>query len=237
MKNEDVAQQNSQMYMEYNAQKGDNRNSLLYNKQTTFQYLAQWQSKINALQWIAPDAGMAKVLDVGCGDGESLLLYLQMGFQVENLHGIDIWDELIASAKKRLASIDFICGDARNTEFENGFFDLVTESTMFLQITDNVLAKEIAQEMIRVLKPGGHLVITDWTMDKKDGSYLAVNKKRISHLFDVGEKTELMKSFRGALVPPIGRLFSKRAPALYMGVKYIFPFMCGMKTYVLRKKQ
>ncbi|MEF9989775.1 MAG: class I SAM-dependent methyltransferase [Christensenellaceae bacterium] len=236
MNEADTAQQNAQMYTEYNAQKGENRNSLLYNKQTVFQYLAQWQSKINALQFISPDAKNAKVLDVGCGDGESLLLYLQMGFDSANMHGIDIWDELIDSAKKRLPAIDFICGDASKTDFAEGTFDIVTESTMFLQITDNKLAKSIAQEMIRVLKPGGYLVITDWTMDKRNGEYLAVNKKRVKYLFDVDVKTELIKKYRGALVPPIGRLLSGKMPALYMPIKFIFPFLCGMKTYVLKKK-
>ena len=45
--------------------------------------------------------------------------------------------------------------DAAKMDFPEGSFDLVISSGVFVQILDDVVARGIASEMCRVVKPGG----------------------------------------------------------------------------------
>ena len=62
-----------------------------------------------------------------------------------------------------------------------------------------------------------------------------MNMKRISRLFNVGPNTIVRKVFRGALVPPVGRFFSKNVPSMYFAISALFPFLVGQKATVLQK--
>ena len=62
-------------------------------------------------------------------------------------------------------------------------FNLVMESTMFVQLTDEELSQKISQEMLRVTKPGGYILLIDWRYGKPGNTdYLAVSNKRITKL-------------------------------------------------------
>ena len=76
-------------YRRYYATLGADRNSLLKNPGVLFQSLAHDAALIRALQSIRPEQDTARVLDVGCGAGASLLMFVALGFVPDNLHGID----------------------------------------------------------------------------------------------------------------------------------------------------
>lgn len=61
-------------YKKYYDIKGDDRNSLLRNKEVLFQTLAFDASIIKALSFIKPEPKSNKVLDVGCGGGVYIIL-------------------------------------------------------------------------------------------------------------------------------------------------------------------
>ena len=119
-------------------------------------------------------------------------------------------------ARRQYPKIKFIVGDAGDMEFDPASFDLVTESTMFVQITDDGLAQSIGNEMLGLLKPGGYLLLVDWRMPKPyDNSYRALTRERLNGLFDVGKSSEVITIKKGALAPPVGRFLSKFLPPLY----------------------
>jgi SAM-dependent methyltransferase len=121
--------------------------------------------------------------------------------------------------------------------FKTGAFDLVLESTMFVLMTSDDLAARIAREMIRVAKPGGYIMLVDWRYAKPGSDvYRAVTSARIASLFQVGAATSVVARERGALVPPIGRFLSRRAPWLYFLVQALMPPLGGQVTTVLRKR-
>ena len=121
--------------------------------------------------------------------------------------------------------------------FESDMFDLVLESTMFVQITDEGLSQKISQEMLRVTKPGGYLMLIDWRYGKPGNSeYLAVSMKRINKIFSVGSLSDVICQTNGALVPPIGRVLSKYSPSIYFLLRTVFPFLVGSKTTLLQKR-
>lgn len=223
-------------YRKYSARKGANRNSLLHNPEVLFQILAQEAAMVRALRSIDLDTHSARILDVGCGEGDSLWLLLRLGFPPANLSGIDLLEDRILKAKASNPLVTFECADATRLQFRDHSFDLVTETMMFLQLTDDDIAKRIASEMIRVTKPGGTLLVSDWRYSKPGShEFKGVSRKRLRNLFEVGRRTEVRTVFRGALVPPLGRFLSKNFPAAYFIIHALLPWSAGHVVTTLRK--
>lgn len=118
--------------------------------------------------------GDEKVLDVGCGSG-ILLNGAAMRLTTGRATGIDIWAphsgggnlELLwknARAEGVADKIEFKEADARNMPFEDASFDVVMSSGALHHISHNFDDHERAvREMVRVLKPGGKIIIWDIT--------------------------------------------------------------------------
>jgi SAM-dependent methyltransferase len=101
------------------------------------------------------------IADIGCGNGQWLLEFLQWGAATANLYGIDLLEERIAYARERLTGADLRCGDARRLPWPDSSFDIVTQFTVFSSISDGPMQKDIASEMLRVLRPGGCILWYD----------------------------------------------------------------------------
>jgi len=223
-------------YRAYYAAKGAERNSLLQNPEVLYQSLAQEVALVRALQSIRANEETARVLDVGCGSGGTLATFLRLGFAAGNLHGIDFQEERIAAAKEKCSSIHFAQGNATRLEFASDTFDLVHEATMFIHSVDDELSRKIAGEMLRVTKPGGHILVCDWRYSNPgSAAHCAVTQRRIARLFAVGERTTRREVFAGPLLPPIGRFLSRRLPSVYFLVSRLLPFLVGQVTTLLRK--
>ena len=229
-------QKTGEIYKEYYNRKGRDRNDLLKNLEVLFQTLAFDRSIISSFASLGLEPKTAKILDVGCGDGASMLNLLKLGFSPSNLYGIDVLENSIAQAKTKLPNINWIYGDASQMKFEDNFFDCVMESTMFLQMTDDELADKVAKEMVRITKKGGYVLLIDWRYSHPfNKTYKGLSKKRIANLFGVGSETSVFKVYRGALVPPVGRFISKNIPSIYFILQLTFPFLAGQMVTILRK--
>lgn len=225
-----------EFYQGYYADKGVDRNSLLRNPQVLFQTLAKDASFYSALRMIDPDPSTCRILDVGCGSGASLVNFLRIGFPPANLFGIDFQEDRIQEGKANLTGINFCHGDATRMEFPDGAFDIVMESAMFIHSVDDDLSRKIAGEMLRVTRPGGHILLSDWRYAKPgSNAYRALTQKRIAGLFDVGKKTVRRGVFSGELLPPVGRFLSAHLPSAYFAVRTVMPFLVGQKATVLRR--
>jgi SAM-dependent methyltransferase len=227
----------TEVYEEYYKKHGRDRNDLLRNPEVLFQTFAFDRANIRALSRLDLNPREAKVLDVGCGTGASLFQFVRLGFLPENLAGVDTSEERIADAKNNLPTADFRCESAELLSHESEMFDLVFESTLFMMLTSDDTAARIAREMLRVSRSGGYLMLADWRYSEpRSTTHKAVTNRRIRSLFDVGGATEVVARERGALIPPLGRLLSRRAPALYFAVQTLIPPAAGQVTTVLKKK-
>jgi len=103
-----------------------------------------------------------KVLDLGCGDGTTVLPAARLGADVL---GVDIASNLVAAAKRRaqeegLANVRFQEGDATNlVELDDDSFDLT------LSVFGAMFAPkpfDVATEMVRITRPGGRIVMGNW---------------------------------------------------------------------------
>ena len=99
----------------------------------------------------------ARVLDVGCGDGEFALQLWERGAQVT---GIDASQEMIGAARVRAksqkAAIAFEVAAAERLPFASEQFDVVVAVTILCFVQN---ATPVFEEVARVLRPGGRLII------------------------------------------------------------------------------
>jgi ubiquinone/menaquinone biosynthesis C-methylase UbiE len=96
-----------------------------------------------------------KLLEIGFGNGKQLQLLRELYPEME-LYGIDISDDMLDSARKRLGNTaNLSIADAEDMPFESGFFDAVitTDTCYFWNDPRKVLS-----EIDRVLKSGAVFV-------------------------------------------------------------------------------
>jgi ubiquinone/menaquinone biosynthesis C-methylase UbiE len=226
----------SRLYGEYYQKHGSIRNDLLANPEVMFQTFAVDRANISALQKLDLDRENARVLDVGCGDGASLLQFIRLGFRPSNLVGIDTSDARIAHAAEFLPGVGFRKESADALPFGDGEFDLVFESTMLGTLESPTLLENIAREMLRVTKTRGYVMLADWRYSREgSGVKTAISPALIAKLFLVGNATRVVARESGALVPPIGRRLSRFTPSLYFLTQRLIPFAVGQVTTVLQK--
>ena len=104
-----------------------------------------------------------KVLDIGCGTGELCIELAKAGCDV---YGIDYSNQGIQIAKKNKmqlptnlkARVNFSVMDAENMQFPDNFFDRIICIDVVEHIYEEPLQRVI-QEMIRVIKPKGRIVL------------------------------------------------------------------------------
>lgn len=95
----------------------------------------------------------AKILDVGCGEGSRLATLLpknKIGW------GIDISQQAIKLANYQYPKFHFQVADAQKLPFKENTFDLVYSAFAIEHCSDPRL---FIDEMLRVCKSGGHIVI------------------------------------------------------------------------------
>lgn len=231
----DTASEVRKIYAQYYEKKGVDRNDLLRDSSVLMQSLAADMALLRALRRIAFERKSAAVLDVGGGSGGSLLSFLQIGMASAQLSAIDILPERIEEGRHRLPGVRFELMDATSMSFADSSFSLVCSSTMFLQLVDDDLAARIAAEMVRVTRPGGYVLVRDWTWSKPgETSYRGVDRRRLRRLFPQAN-LKLVGIERGSLLPPIGRFLSRWSPGLYFAVHGLLPFLVALKVYILRK--
>ncbi len=102
----------------------------------------------------------SRILDVGCGiGGSSRILAKYYGF---NVTGITISPAQVKRARELTPSglnCNFLVMDALDLKFEDGSFDAVWSVEAGAHMNDK---NKFADEMLRVLRPGGYLAIADW---------------------------------------------------------------------------
>lgn len=99
----------------------------------------------------------ALVLDLGCGIGSSSMLIANSGYTCYGLDCSHLFlTQATLDAKKRRIPVQFLSGDICTLPFAEEVFDVVASHASLEHVTQ---PEEALQEMIRVVKPGGHIVI------------------------------------------------------------------------------
>ncbi len=105
-----------------------------------------------------------KILDVGCGTA-TLTIMLKKEFPAASVTGIDGDGKILAIADKKIkeAKLNINLKEALSFKlpFADNHFDVVVSSLMLHHLSDDDKQKTL-HEIIRVLRPGGQLIIADW---------------------------------------------------------------------------
>ncbi len=114
----------------------------------------------------------ARVLDVGCGTG---LFACRLRSEMPNVQvfGVDLVAEMLNKGRDRWnrhrGHVFPVQGDSERLPFASGVFDVVTCSNSFHHYPRQERA---VQEMARVLRPGGRLMIVDGYRDRPWGWFI-----------------------------------------------------------------
>jgi SAM-dependent methyltransferase len=130
--------------------------------------LRQREKLLDSLTW----RGSERVLDAGCGRG--LLLNAAARRLTDGIAvGVDLWRSKdqsgnrpsAALANSRAEGVDrrvrIVTGDVRDPPFAADSFDIVMSSLVIHNIPDSSGRRQAVEGMVRVLRPGGQLLLLD----------------------------------------------------------------------------
>jgi SAM-dependent methyltransferase len=134
--------------------------------------LAVWAEVIEDLRL----SGDEQVLDVGCGRG-AVLTMVAKRLRGGRVVGIDVWSTADQwgngpEAARRNVEVEgvkerceLVTGDMRAMPFADASFDVVVSSIAIHNVLDREGRRRAIEEIVRVLRPGGRVVIADlsWT--------------------------------------------------------------------------
>ncbi|MFZ4506241.1 MAG: class I SAM-dependent methyltransferase [Fimbriimonas sp.] len=152
----------------------------------------------------APYAGM-RVLDVGCGEGRWCRRLAGEGAITV---GLDPAAEFLELARARHPEGTYVEGVAEALPFPDEAFDLVVSYVSLVDIPD---AEAGLTEMVRVLRPGGHLLISNlnaWITTREKAWYTDADGKRLHvAVEDYFDPKAIAGSWRGISVMQYHRPF------------------------------
>src|SRR5205085_4483145 len=130
-----------------------------------------------------------RLLEVGCGAGADLLMFLRLGFEPGSLVGNELRVERAELARTRLPEVTTILtGDACHLELPVSSFDVVYQSTVFSSILDSNWQQALAKRMWSLVRPGGGVLWYDFTFDNpRNADVRGIRVSRIRELYPEGE--------------------------------------------------
>ena len=129
------------------------------------------------LDWLAPRRGQ-NLIDVAGGTGDIAFNFIKRAKTGANATILDLTESMMIQGKKKTidlpkeSQINWVCGDAMRLPFNNNTFDVYTISFGIRNVTN--ISKTLS-EAYRVLKPGGRLMILEFS---------SVNNDLISWIYD-----------------------------------------------------
>jgi SAM-dependent methyltransferase len=127
-----------------------------------------WSAGADVVRRVGVSAG-DEVLDVACGTGNASIPAAQSGARVT---GLDLTPELFADARRRAeeagVELELVEGDAEELPFADESFDVVLSTFGCMFAPDH---RRAAEEIARVLRPGGRIGIAAWTPTGSIGDF------------------------------------------------------------------
>jgi len=147
----------------------------------------------NILERLGDEDGLGKLLELGCGTG---YFTPTLANKSEMVIATDISEEMLEIAWERVkenGKVQFQVMDCLNCKFDKGTFDTVFMGLVLLFVEE---PEKALKEILRILKPGGLLIMAD---------------PDISQLSNEGREkfvSRALKNFHK--MPPVNRMFNQK---------------------------
>jgi arsenite methyltransferase len=126
--------------------------------------------------------GDERVLDLGCGRGAVLLIAAKLVPRGSAV-GVDIWraDQTGNSMQATLANaeaegvadrVELHTRDMTDLRFPDQSVDLVVSNLAIHNLADNDARRSAIEQAVRVLRPGGHVVVADFAFTRRYAEWL-----------------------------------------------------------------
>lgn len=175
-----------------------------------------------------------KVLDIGCGSGQWMRILADWGVKLNNLYGIDLLRDRILQAKEIVPCMGFQIASGLMVPYKNKSIDLVSGHTVFSSILDGKIRYNLAQEMGRVCKPGGIILIYDFRISHPNNpNTTGISMSEIKKLFPgFTIKRRLL-----TLAPPIARKVVPLSHFIALALETFLPFLRTHGLYLIKEKK
>ena len=169
-------------------------------------YLFAIQSRQRAVLRMLRREGMwppvdKDILEVGCGNGGVLLELLSYGADPHRLHGTDLLAERVAAARERLPHLPISASSGTALPYPDDSFDLVLQFTVFSSILDRTICYTVANEISRVVRPGGAILWYDFWINPVNKQTRGIGPREVQGYFPGCRFT----FDRITLAPPLAR--------------------------------
>jgi SAM-dependent methyltransferase len=145
------------------------------------------------------DLGAQRILELGCGDGALLRSLLYYGADPARLEAVDVDSQ--RSRRARASGADVGVADIAALPYRDGAFDLAFAFTVFSSVLDPAARRRAASEVLRVLRPGGLLVVYDFWTNPFNRRVRPITSRELRGLF----AHDALEIGRVTLAPPVVR--------------------------------
>jgi demethylmenaquinone methyltransferase/2-methoxy-6-polyprenyl-1,4-benzoquinol methylase len=123
---------------------------------------AGWRRKAARATGLTPGGS---ALDIACGSGKLAGALAKIAGDGGRVVGLDFSPQMLVIARRDHPAIEFIEGDALKLPFDDARFDASTNAFGLRNLADPVKG---LREMLRVVKPGGRVVILEFVRPPKN---------------------------------------------------------------------
>ncbi len=124
----------------------------------------------------------SNILDIGCGNGRN------MKYDNYNFYGVDNCLKFIELAKQ--VSPNVYLSDMTSLPFEDNLFDAIISIASFHHLSNNIRREQCLSELYRVLKPGGKILLSIWSINQS-------HNKKLDNKFTYGDNIVPFKNNKG----------------------------------------
>ncbi|MCC6614975.1 MAG: methyltransferase domain-containing protein [Anaerolineae bacterium] len=168
----------------------------------------EWAARVADAAQIQPGQ---RVLDIACGTGILARSAAERVGLRGSVVGLDVNDGMLAVAAAKASHIEWRKGRAEALPFDDGAFDAVVSQFGLMFFDDR---EQAIREMLRALRPGGHLAVAVWGALDQTPGYAAM-VRLLARLFgeeaangirapyNLGDVSTLHKLFGAAGAPDV----------------------------------
>lgn len=205
-----VAAERERIQLEYQRREREVSSDLYAPWQPSAQFMLEGRNRAAAMilhrLGVFPKPG-DQCLEVGFGAMGWLSELIGWGVRESDLHGVELDPSRARRACEILPAADLRTGDAVKLPWNDDTFRLVITSTLFTSILDEKVRRLVADEIQRVLAPGGALLWYDFAYNNPGNPNVrGISRAELKRLFPALRG----KIRRVTLAPPLTRLIAPR---------------------------